>query len=68
MWGNLKMLDEYDLVDLNNLSYDANGEGANPMIYVKSDCHKKILSPSNIYIDDDGDIVIEVPCDYLTEI
>ena len=52
--------------DIGNLVDDCYN---NPYIWVKSDFkyHKKILSPSSLYVDDDGDIVIEVPCDFLTE-
>ena len=64
----IKMINNYDLVDLNNMLNDFHGTyDNNTMIYVKSDCHDKVMLPSNIYIDDDGDIIIECPCDYLTE-
>ena len=64
----IRMINRYDLIDLNNMVNDFHGTYEhNTMIYVKSDCHDKVMLPSNIYIDDDGDIIIECPCDYLTE-
>ena len=59
----------YTLEDLKSLtSYSGND---NPMIFVLDDnCNdnKQALEPTCIFIDDDGDIIIQVPSSKLTEI
>ena len=57
------------LKELKELSYDYYGCEGNPIIWVKNDleCNEnKCYAPSNVYINDDGEIVIEVPVDYLS--
>lgn len=54
------------LKELNELSYNYYGYEGNPTIWVKSDLEPdKCYTPSNVYINNDGEIIIEVPVDYL---
>lgn len=57
------------LNDLNELAKQYSGND-NPTVWIKDDLVKdnsKCIPPSNVFVDDDGDIIIEVPVDYMSE-
>lgn len=59
----------YTLEDLKNLTSNYSGND-NPMIFVLDDnCNdnKQALEPTCIFVDDDGDIIIQVPSAQLTD-
>lgn len=58
----------YTLEDLKNLA--SNSGNDNPMIFIlDDDCNdsEQALEPTCIFVDDDGDIIIQVSSNKLTE-